>query len=94
MNEKLFINNALHVTKPEWMLLPIHKGGTFGNTTTSAALFAYDFLAGVNKNERREMLTAKETLEIEPLIKRRRPAWWRAITLNTGLMMHDLRLKR
>ena len=52
------------------MLLPFHKGGTFGKYTTSAALFAYDVLAGVKKDERREMLTAKETLEIEPLLKR------------------------
>ena len=41
-----------------------------GKYTTSAGLFAYDVLAGVKKNERREMLTADETLEMEPLLKR------------------------
>jgi glycerol-3-phosphate dehydrogenase len=62
--------NALHVTVPERMLLPFHKGGTYGKYTTSAGLFAYDVLAGVKKDERREMLTAQETLEMEPLLRR------------------------
>ncbi|MBD7983608.1 glycerol-3-phosphate dehydrogenase/oxidase [Sporosarcina sp. Sa2YVA2] len=61
--------NALHVTEPERMLLPFHKGGTYGKLTTSAGLFVYDKLAGVKKDERREMLTADETLEMEPLLK-------------------------
>jgi len=66
---EIVYQNALHVTAPERMLLPFHKGGTFGRYTTSAGLFAYDVLAGVKKNERREMLTADETLEMEPLLK-------------------------
>ena len=31
---EIVYNNALHVTEPEWMLLPIHKGGTFGKYST------------------------------------------------------------
>lgn len=61
--------NGPHVTTPEWMLLPLHKGGTFGKFSTSIGLRIYDFLAGVKKSERRKMLNAKETLEKEPLIK-------------------------
>lgn len=61
--------NALHVTEPERMLLPFHKGGSFGKLTTSAGLFVYDKLAGVKKEERREMLSAEETLEMEPLVR-------------------------
>ena len=61
--------NAVHVTEPEWMLLPIYKGGTFGKHTTSLGLYAYDLLAGVKKKERREMLSPKETLKKEPLLK-------------------------
>ncbi|UOB21456.1 glycerol-3-phosphate dehydrogenase/oxidase [Macrococcus armenti] len=61
--------NGPHVTTPEWMLLPMHKGGTFGPTTTSLALKVYDYLAGVKKSERRTMLSAKETLNKEPLVK-------------------------
>lgn len=66
---EIVYHNALHVTKPERMLLPFHKGGTFGKLTTSAGLLVYDKLAGVKKEERREMLTAEETLEMEPLLR-------------------------
>lgn len=62
--------NGPHVTTPEWMLLPIHQGGTFGKFSTSIGLRVYDFLAGVKKTERRAMLTADETLAKEPLIKK------------------------
>jgi glycerol-3-phosphate dehydrogenase len=62
--------NGPHVTTPEWMLLPIHKGGTFGMFTTSLGLRLYDFLAKVRKSERRIMLTAEETIVKEPLIRR------------------------
>ena len=61
--------NGPHVTTPEWMLLPMHKGGTFGPTTTSLALKVYDFLAEVKKSERRTMLSKDETLQKEPLVK-------------------------
>ncbi|RHW41672.1 glycerol-3-phosphate dehydrogenase/oxidase [Neobacillus notoginsengisoli] len=62
--------NGPHVTKPEWMLLPFHKGGAFGKMSTSFGLKLYDFLAGVKKGERRMMLNADETLAKEPLIKK------------------------
>jgi glycerol-3-phosphate dehydrogenase len=62
--------NGPHVTTPEWMLLPFHKGGTFGKFTTSIGLRLYDYLAGVKKSERRKMLSANETLTKEPLIKK------------------------
>ncbi|MED5018933.1 FAD-dependent oxidoreductase [Paenibacillus chibensis] len=61
--------NGPHVTTPEWMLLPMHKGGTFGKFSTSIGLRVYDFLAGVKKGERRTMLSVRQTLEKEPLIK-------------------------
>lgn len=62
--------NGPHVTTPERMLLPIHKGGTFGKFSTSVGLKVYDFLAGVKKEERRTMLSEQETLVKEPLIKK------------------------
>ncbi|HEY9576818.1 MAG TPA: FAD-dependent oxidoreductase, partial [Pseudobacillus sp.] len=62
--------NGPHVTTPEWMLLPLHKGGSFGKVTTGIGLRVYDFLADVKKSERRLMLTAEETLRKEPLIKK------------------------
>lgn len=61
--------NAPHVTTPEWMLLPLIKGGTFGKMATSIGLKVYDFLAGVRKAERRKMLSKQETLQKEPLIQ-------------------------
>jgi len=62
--------NGPHVTTPEWMLLPLHQGGTFGKFSTSIGLRVYDYLAGVKKSERRSMLSADETLAKEPLIKK------------------------
>ncbi|MCM3668245.1 glycerol-3-phosphate dehydrogenase/oxidase [Mesobacillus maritimus] len=62
--------NGPHVTTPEWMLLPLHQGGTFGKFSTSIGLRVYDFLAGVKKSERRSMLSVDETLAKEPLVKK------------------------
>src|SRR6478752_1256790 len=62
--------NAPHVTHPEWMLLPIYKKGSFGKNSTSLGLKVYDFLAGVKRDERREMLSRKETLQKEPLLNK------------------------
>ncbi|API93472.1 MULTISPECIES: glycerol-3-phosphate dehydrogenase/oxidase [unclassified Virgibacillus] len=61
--------NGPHVTTPEWMMLPFHKGGTFGPFTTNIGLCVYDLLAGVKKSERRKMLNKEEALAKEPLIK-------------------------
>lgn len=61
--------NGPHVTTPEWMVLPFHKGGIFGKYSTSFGLKVYDFLAGVKKSERRRMLTKEETLQKAPLVK-------------------------
>jgi glycerol-3-phosphate dehydrogenase len=62
--------NGPHVTQPEWMLLPIYKGGTFGTFSTSLGLLIYDYLAQVRKHERYTMLNREKTIEREPLIKR------------------------
>lgn len=61
--------NGPHVTKPEWMLLPLYRGGTFGRISTGIGLRVYDFLAGVKRSERRRMLSGQETLSREPLLK-------------------------
>lgn len=61
--------NGPHVTTPVWMLLPFHKGGTFGKFSTNIGLRVYDFLAGVKHSERRYMLNAVKTMEKEPLVK-------------------------
>ncbi len=61
-------NNAAHIVTPEKMILPIIKGGTLGEFTTSMALYVYDFLAGVKKEEHRVMLSRDETVKKEPLV--------------------------
>lgn len=61
--------NGPHVTTPEWMLLPLYRGGTFGKFSTGIGLRVYDFLAGVKRSERRRMLPRQETLAREPLLK-------------------------
>jgi glycerol-3-phosphate dehydrogenase len=63
--------NAPHVTIPIKMILPIYKSGTFGKLSTSLGLYVYDRLANVHKKERRKMLSPKETIQREPLLKKK-----------------------
>lgn len=65
----ILFRNAPHIVIPEKMLLPLVQGGTYGRLATSAGLWLYDRLAGVEKDERRIMLTKKETAEREPLLR-------------------------
>lgn len=62
--------NGPHVTEPEWMLLPIIKGGTYGKLASSIGIWMYDHLAGVKKGERRQMLNREETIQKEPLLRK------------------------
>ena len=62
--------NGPHVTTPEWMLLPMHKGGTFGKITTNIGLTMYDRLAGVKRKKKKKMLSKQATLNKEPLVKK------------------------
>jgi len=62
--------NAAHLVIPEKMLLPIIVDGTLGEFATSLALYVYDYLAGVKKQEHRRMLSRDETLACEPLLNR------------------------
>ncbi|MCQ6276979.1 glycerol-3-phosphate dehydrogenase/oxidase [Bacillus sp. V3B] len=61
--------NGPHVTTPEWMIMPIYKGAKFGRFLTSIGLRLYDFLAGVKKSERKNMLTKEQVLQMEPKFK-------------------------
>ncbi|TCS93677.1 glycerol-3-phosphate dehydrogenase/oxidase [Hazenella coriacea] len=63
--------NGPHVTQPEWMLLPIIEGGTYGKWASSFGIRLYDYLAGVKKSERRQMLNREQTLEKEPLLRKK-----------------------
>lgn len=60
--------NAPHVVHPEPMLLPVVKGGSLGRFSASFGVWLYDRLAGVNKAERRRVLSCEEALAVEPLL--------------------------
>ncbi|PHI18385.1 glycerol-3-phosphate dehydrogenase [Lewinellaceae bacterium SD302] len=60
---------APHLVRPEKMLLPIVDGGSLGKFTSSMALWVYDFLADVEGDDKRKMLTKEETLAREPLLR-------------------------
>ncbi len=62
--------NAPHLTKPEPMLLPIVKGGSFSWFTARLGMTVYEWLAGVKKEERHRVLSKEETLKIEPTLKK------------------------
>lgn len=60
---------APHLVIPEKMLLPLYEKRGFGSVLTSFGLMLYDRLAGVRKEDRRKMLTRKQTLRQEPLLR-------------------------
>ena len=61
---------APHLVRPEKMLLPLVEGGSLGKLTTSMALWVYDFLADVEGDDKRVMLTKEETMNYEPLVRK------------------------
>lgn len=60
--------NGPHVTTAEPMLLPLVADGSLGRFGASLGLYVYDWLARVKKHERRRMLSANQTLALEPLL--------------------------
>lgn len=66
----ILYKNAPHLVIAAPMLLPIYKGGTYGYLASSVGLYVYDWLAGVERKERRKMLSREEALRHEPLLKK------------------------
>ena len=60
---------APHLVVPEKMLLPLYEKKGLGYWLTSIGLKIYDLLAGVKPEDQRRMLTRKQTLKREPLLK-------------------------
>lgn len=60
---------APHLTIAEKMLLPLNEGRGLGSFLTSFGLKLYDWLAGVKPEDQRRMLTKRQTLRAEPLLK-------------------------
>jgi glycerol-3-phosphate dehydrogenase len=61
--------NARHIVIPERMLLPIVDGGSLSKNMSAWALWIYDWLAGVDKNERKKMLSKSDAAKAEPLLR-------------------------
>lgn len=59
---------ATHLVRPEKMLLPLIKDGTYGKIITSVGLMVYDVLAGVEEEDQRKMLSIEDTMKSEPLL--------------------------
>lgn len=59
---------APHLVVPKKMLLPIIKNGNYGSWLTSIGLKIYDYLADVEGEDKRRMLSKQETLDLEPLL--------------------------
>ncbi len=62
---------APHLVVPEKMLLPLVEGGTYGKVMASIGLKVYDFLANVEGDDKRKMLSVNETLTKEPLLSKK-----------------------
>ncbi|MEW9673486.1 glycerol-3-phosphate dehydrogenase/oxidase [Ammoniphilus sp. 3BR4] len=60
---------APHLVHPIHMMLPLYRGGSLGEFSTSLGLWIYDRLAGVKKEERRQMLSCEETQHLEPMFQ-------------------------
>ncbi len=67
---EIVYRNAPHLVIPEKMLLPITEKGSLNMFSSSIGIYVYDVLAGVERSERRRMLTKQETIAHEPLLKR------------------------
>ncbi len=65
---EIVYNNASHIVRPQKMMLPIIKNGSINKFMGFLGLTMYDYLAGVKKNERKKMLSKKETLKREKLL--------------------------
>jgi glycerol-3-phosphate dehydrogenase len=61
---------APHLARPERMLLPIVKNGSLGKFSARAAIFIYEWIARVRKEERHRVLTKEETIRAEPGLKK------------------------
>tara|TARA_B110000908_G_C10234627_1_gene442596 strand:+ start:296 stop:1948 length:1653 start_codon:yes stop_codon:yes gene_type:complete len=68
LERKIVHKNARHIVIAEKMLLPIIEKGSLNKFFTNIALWVYDFLANVEKKERRKMLNKKQTIKEEPLL--------------------------
>ena len=71
-SERAIVHNlAPHLVIPEKMVLPLIEGGSYGKWLTSIGLKIYDILAHVGGDDKRQMLSKKEALALEPLLPKK-----------------------
>jgi glycerol-3-phosphate dehydrogenase len=68
IEREILYKNAMHLVRPEPMLLPVIKGGSLGLFSTRMALWMYELLAGVKPEMRFKMLNKEKALRKEPLL--------------------------
>lgn len=68
VEREILYRNAMHLVRPEPMLLPVVQGGSLGMFSTRLALWVYESLAGVKPEMRFKMLSKEKTLRKEPLL--------------------------
>jgi glycerol-3-phosphate dehydrogenase len=67
---KIVHENARHLVRPEQMLLPIVKNGSLGKLSARLAIFVYEWIARVRREERHRVMTTEQTLNTEPALKK------------------------
>lgn len=60
---------APHLVKPVDMLLPVYKKGSLSRNATSLALWVYDLLAKVKKEDAYKMLGKEKMKQLEPMLR-------------------------
>lgn len=80
---KIIYKNSPHLTRPEPMLLPLVKGGSLGKFSAQLGMRIYEWLAGVNKNERHRVLNKTETFNAEPMLSKN--------NLTGGILFYEYR---
>ncbi|MGE3825681.1 MAG: FAD-dependent oxidoreductase, partial [Bacteroidia bacterium] len=65
---EIVYRNAPHLVIPEKMLLPITENGSLNMFSSSIGIYVYDVLAGVERSERRCMLTKLDSFGHDPLV--------------------------
>lgn len=65
---KIIHRIAPHLTRPEQMLMPITKNGSFGKFSTRIGMTIYERLAGVDQPERHKMLSAAGAFVKDPML--------------------------
>ncbi|MFO0321869.1 MAG: glycerol-3-phosphate dehydrogenase/oxidase [Bacteroidota bacterium] len=68
---KIIHRIAPHLTRPEQMLLPLLKNGSFSKFSARLGMWIYERMAGVSKKEWHKFLSIEKSLVTEPLLNKK-----------------------